>query len=110
MGVFSPLPPSRAIGLGLLVPAGQVWGGSPLSRHTAGEGSGVGAHRGLLITKYAGTNLHLELDTVPLWRGDVVSVKQLAGDFAQYHYRPVCGTPRCCWPRWRMALSALTWQ
>ena len=25
---------------------------------------------GLLITKYAGTNLRLELDKVPLWRGD----------------------------------------
>src|SRR6266702_2647794 len=43
---------------------------------------------GLLITKYAGTNLRLELDKVPLWRGDSVSVKQLADDFAQYLYLP----------------------
>ncbi|MGH2517086.1 MAG: AAA+ family ATPase, partial [Ktedonobacterales bacterium] len=43
---------------------------------------------GLLITKYAGTNLRLELDKVPLWRGDAVSVKQLADDFAQYLYLP----------------------
>src|SRR6266568_872047 len=43
---------------------------------------------GLLLTKYAGTTLRLELDKVPLWRGDCVSIKQLADDFAQYLYLP----------------------
>jgi len=43
---------------------------------------------GLLFTKYAGTNLRLELDRVPLWRGDSVSVKQLVDDYAQYLYLP----------------------
>ena len=28
------------------------------------------------------------LDRVPLWRGDHVSVRQLADDFARYHYLP----------------------
>lgn len=42
----------------------------------------------LLLTRLAGTNLRLELDKIPLWRGDHVEVKQLADDFAQYCYLP----------------------
>jgi hypothetical protein len=30
----------------------------------------------------------MELDRVPLWRGDNVSVKQLVEDFARYLYLP----------------------
>jgi len=41
-----------------------------------------------LIAKLAGTNLRLDLDKIPLWRGDHVSVKQLADDFAQFCYLP----------------------
>lgn len=43
---------------------------------------------GLLLTQFAGTLLRLELDRVPLWRGDHVPLKQLAEDFAQYLYLP----------------------
>jgi predicted AAA+ superfamily ATPase len=43
---------------------------------------------GLLITKWAGSLLRLELDRVPLWRGPHVAVKQLAEDFARYLYLP----------------------
>lgn len=42
----------------------------------------------LLITSLAGTRLRMELDRIPLWRGDNVSVKQLAEDFASYLYLP----------------------
>lgn len=42
----------------------------------------------LLMTKMGGTRLRLELDKVPLWRGDHVSLKQLAHDFAKYLYLP----------------------
>jgi hypothetical protein len=42
----------------------------------------------LLITSFAGTRLRLELDRVPLWRGDHASLRQLAEDFAQYLYLP----------------------
>lgn len=42
----------------------------------------------LLITQFAGTRLRLELDRIPLWRGDHVSLKLLADDFAQYLYLP----------------------
>jgi hypothetical protein len=42
----------------------------------------------LLITALAGTRLRMELDRVPLWRGNHVGLKQLAEDFAQYLYLP----------------------
>lgn len=42
----------------------------------------------LLITAFAPTRLRLELDRIPLWRGEHVELKQLAEDFAQYLYLP----------------------
>ena len=42
----------------------------------------------LLLTRFSGTRLRLELDRIPLWRGDHVSLKQLAEDFSQYLYLP----------------------
>ena len=42
----------------------------------------------LLLTGFAGTRLRMELDRVPLWRGDHVDVRQLAEDFARYIYLP----------------------
>ena len=45
----------------------------------------------LLVTSFAGTRLRMELDRVPLWRGDHVPVKQIVEDFARYNYLPrVC--------------------
>jgi predicted AAA+ superfamily ATPase len=41
-----------------------------------------------LLTECAGTRLRHELDRIPLWRGDHVSVKQLAEDMAKYLYLP----------------------
>jgi predicted AAA+ superfamily ATPase len=41
-----------------------------------------------LLVQYAGTLLRLELDRIPLWRGDNVPIKQLAEDFARYFYLP----------------------
>lgn len=42
----------------------------------------------LIVPGLAGTRLRMELDKIPLWRGDHVAVKQLAEDFAQYIYLP----------------------
>jgi len=42
----------------------------------------------LLLTQLAGTRLRLELDRIPLWRGDHVGLKQLADDFSKYVYLP----------------------
>jgi hypothetical protein len=42
----------------------------------------------LFLTGFAATRLRMELDRVPLWRGDNVSIKQLVHDFARYLYLP----------------------
>ena len=41
-----------------------------------------------LLTSFAATRLRMELDRVPLWRGNHVAIKQLAEDFARYLYLP----------------------
>jgi len=42
----------------------------------------------LYLTSFAATRLRMELDRIPLWRGDHVPVKQLVEDFARYLYLP----------------------
>jgi len=42
----------------------------------------------LLIPEFAGTRLRLELDKIPLWDGNHVSIKQLVEYFAKYLYLP----------------------
>lgn len=42
----------------------------------------------LMLTRYAGTVLRMQLDRIPLWRGNHVSVRQLFEDFARYPYLP----------------------
>jgi predicted AAA+ superfamily ATPase len=42
----------------------------------------------LLITKLAGLRLRQELDRIPLWRGNHVSIKELTENFARYIYLP----------------------
>ena len=42
----------------------------------------------LLIPALAGTRLKMELDRIPLWRGESVAVRQLKEDFARYCYLP----------------------
>ena len=44
----------------------------------------------LLVPSLAGTRLRMELDKIPLWRGDHVAIRQLAEDFARYIYLPRC--------------------
>ncbi|HEX3722458.1 MAG TPA: DUF499 domain-containing protein, partial [Nitrolancea sp.] len=41
-----------------------------------------------LITELGGPRLRLEIDRVPLWRGNQVEVRQLMDDFARYLYLP----------------------
>jgi predicted AAA+ superfamily ATPase len=65
---------------------------------------------GGLAIKYAGTLLRMELDRVPLWRGDSVSVKQLVDDFAQYIYLPRLKSPQVLLDAVRDGASRLTWQ
>jgi hypothetical protein len=49
---------------------------------------------GMLIAgKFGGELVRRELDRIPLWRGDHVSTKQLADDFATYIYLPRLKNP-----------------
>lgn len=41
-----------------------------------------------LVPAYGGTRLRLDIDRVPLWRGDHVQVNQLWDDYCQYLYLP----------------------
>ena len=63
----------------------------------------------LLITLLAGTRLRMDLDRVPLWRGDHVAVKQLVEDFARYVYLPRLTSPEVLIDAMRAGLGLLTW-
>lgn len=39
-----------------------------------------------LVTKFGGVSLRLEMDKIPLWRGNHVAIRQLAEDFSRYLY------------------------
>jgi predicted AAA+ superfamily ATPase len=64
----------------------------------------------LLLTGLAGTRLRMELDRVPLWRGDHVPVKQLVEDFARYQYLPRLTEPVVLIRAIRDGLGLLLWQ
>ena len=64
----------------------------------------------LLITVFAGTRLRMELDRIPLWRGDHVSVRQLVDDFARYSYLPRLSEPAVLLEAIRNGLSLMTWE
>jgi predicted AAA+ superfamily ATPase len=62
-----------------------------------------------LITGFAPTRLRMELDRIPLWRGDHVAVKQLVEDFAKYLYLPRLKGPAVLLEAVREGLRLLTW-
>lgn len=64
----------------------------------------------LLISRLAGTRLRMELDRVPLWRGDHVSVRQLVEDFAKYPYLPRMADGSVLAAAARDGVSLLTWE
>lgn len=64
----------------------------------------------LLITSFAATRLRMELDRVPLWRGNHVAIKQLVEDFGRYLYLPRLQTTTVLLNAIRSGLSLLTWE
>jgi len=64
----------------------------------------------MLSPRLAGSLLRMELDRVPLWRGDHVALKQLASDFAQYPYLPRLTRPAVLERAVEDGLALLTWQ
>jgi len=64
----------------------------------------------LLITSLAGTRLRMDLDRVPLWRGEHVELRQLMEDFARYLYLPRLKNSAVLWGAVRDGLALLTWE
>jgi hypothetical protein len=64
---------------------------------------------GLLYTSWVGTLLRMELDKVPLWRGDHVALKQLAEDYARYNYLSRVKNSQVLAEAIRDGLRLLTW-
>ena len=63
----------------------------------------------LLVTALAGTRLRMELDRIPLWRGNHVAIKQLEEDFARYLYLPRLTEPSVLVGAVRDGLGLLLW-
>jgi predicted AAA+ superfamily ATPase len=63
----------------------------------------------LLITGFAPTRLRMELDRVPLWRGDHVAVRQLIEDFGRYLYLPRLAAPHILVDAMADGVALLTW-
>jgi predicted AAA+ superfamily ATPase len=64
----------------------------------------------LLVPALAGTRLRMELDKVPLWRGDHVSIRQLTEDIARYVYLPRLCDPGVLVAAVQDGLALLLWQ
>jgi predicted AAA+ superfamily ATPase len=62
-----------------------------------------------LIMGFAPTRLQMELDRIPLWRGDHVPLRQLVEDFAKYLYLPRVKGPAVLLEAIREGLRLLTW-
>ncbi len=64
----------------------------------------------LLVGRLAGTRLRMDLDRVPLWRGNHVSIRQLVDDFARYHYLPRLEGPDVLVEAVRDGLGIVLWE
>ena len=62
-----------------------------------------------LVTAYASTLLRMEMDRVPLWRDDHVSIAQLVEDYARYPYLPRLRDPQVLLGSIRDGLNLITW-
>jgi hypothetical protein len=64
----------------------------------------------LLVTSFSGTRLRMELDRVPLWPGDHVTIKQLVEHFGSYLYLPRLKDSSVLLGAVRDGVSLLTWE
>ena len=64
----------------------------------------------LLIMSFAASRLRMELDKIPLWRGNHVTVRQVIDYFASYLYLPRLVDPTVLLDAIRAGVSLLTWQ
>lgn len=67
-------------------------------------------HEEYLIMEFAPSRLRMELDRIPLWRGDHVGLKQLWEDFTQYLYLPRLKDVSVLIGAVQSGLGLLTWE
>jgi predicted AAA+ superfamily ATPase len=63
-----------------------------------------------LYNDFAATELRMNLDKVPLWRGNDVALKQLREDFAKYLYLPKLITPDLLRAAIESGVNLISWQ
>jgi hypothetical protein len=63
-----------------------------------------------LLVNFAASRLRMELDRVPLWRGNHVPIRQLVEDFGRYLYLPRLQTSAVLLNATRAGLALLTWE
>ena len=63
----------------------------------------------LYLTSFASTRLKMELDRIPLWRGNHVAARQLVEDFARYLYLPRLKDSQVLLNAIRDGVGLLTW-
>ncbi len=63
----------------------------------------------MLLTSFGGTRLRMELDRIPLWRGQSVEIRQLVEDFARYLYLPRLSEPAVLLGAVKHGVSLLSW-
>ena len=62
-----------------------------------------------LITEYSGERLRMDLDRIPLWRGDHVMLRQLWSDYCQYLYLPRLRDSSVLLDAVRSGVALLSW-
>ncbi|MCI0537561.1 MAG: DUF499 domain-containing protein [Verrucomicrobiales bacterium] len=62
-----------------------------------------------MVSQYAATLLRQDLDKIPLWRGNHVSVKQVLEDFSRYLYLQRLREPAVVLAAIRDGLALMTW-
>jgi predicted AAA+ superfamily ATPase len=64
----------------------------------------------LLVVNFAASRLRMEMDRVPLWRGEHVPIRQLVEDFGRYLYLPRLQSTTVLLNAMRAGLALLTWE
>jgi len=63
-----------------------------------------------LLVTFGASRLRMEMDRVPLWRGNCVSIRQLVEDFCRYLYLPRLQSPAILVSAIQSGLALLTWE
>ena len=64
----------------------------------------------LLVRSLSASSLRLEIEKVPLWRGDHIPIHVLVEDFARYHYLPRLHSPSVLLDAIQAGINSLTWE